>query len=1438
MSISEVFISHATTDKNFVLELDKQLKALNINTWIDCYKLIAGNQLDSEIQQAIQAAQYFIVVLSPQTINSVWVKKEIEYAEEVAKNNADYKIIPMMLDGIEPAALNMWFKQEPLGIKIQLKVGELQQKIPDILAALGRRLPTPSQGEKIIQNKPLAELLLKLSRPVMEKQDNGLEQWQSEAQLIYTPSDPAIRPIESGLFYFTAPINQVDLDELSWYLERYCTWPSKLSKQHAELIENDLIKWGKELYQQIFNENICQTAIQAWQADEKNYSRCFSIQIDSHLINGNKDKAAQKAANQVATKLMSLPWELLHNNQQFLINNGRYPIHIRRRLPNYAKHEGYLLDLPIRVLVISPRPEDAGYIDHRVSSKPLIEAVEMLGSLVEVNLLQPPTYTALANALRKAAENEKPYHVVHFDGHGVYDSQHGLGALCFEDHQDRHKISGRKMELIYADKLAILLKAYRVPLVFLEACQTAQSDFDPNASVAASLLKEGVASVIAMSHSVLVKTASLFVAEFYQQLALGKSVGAAMLAGQSKLQQDSFRLMIAGAGKFNLIDWFVPILYQEETDPQLFKQIPSELAQKYIQIAHKNALGDLPAEPEHTFIGRSYELLQAERLLQQNPYVLIKGQGGIGKTTLAAELCRWLVQTRCYQAAAFISLEEYSEPHGIIDSLGKQLVKKDFSVATYKDDNQALLEIQRVLELKSILILADNMESLIDEQGLQAILGFFKDLLKSDNKTRLILTSRESLPAPFNQNALVLGELSKDEAKQLIFKVAAQQGRILEETEDGYNHSIIDDLIEQLGGHARALTLLAKELAQSDNMNATRENLAKIIQELDQKYPNQRERSLFASLELSLKRLSPQSREWIKGLAVFHRGGHFHVIKETLKLNQEETDLFWNGLIQSGLAELKDHSYLLFDPALTLSLNLSLTAEEQADFLKRWFKGTAVMFDYLYQQHFEDSILSAQLIVLDIANLMVFIEQLPQQVDMNSAENIVNKAGRLEQLLLFFNQQQALNKLIKIRKQAVLQLGEWNQAIFENKRITIISLEQQGDPITALIEAENLLKQSQQAGTEAYQEADYDLAMATFLVGRLLMLNSKTQTALDHLKQAEELFQFLEQKGEKMVSVCLSDQGGCLIDLGLYDLAIKTYQKAIELDKKQNSKRGIAVNESQLARIYCLQKKPKKALTIYQKILDFFKTLNEPLSIATIYLHIAVVYKDLNQFEAAENAYLESLKINSQQQNLNGEARLLGNLALLYQAWKKPVQAINYYQQAINCSIHLKDKAGEGQKRSNLAYLFLSLKEFKKARIEILQAIECKKDFGFIVDPWISYQVLFEIEQAENNQSAAKEARQKAIDVFLSYRQTGGENREWNGHLALAILSAISKQNTIEISKARSALSNIEVKKPDKQAFFSALRAIIDGNRDLELANNPILHYQQVVELKILLATL
>ncbi len=120
MSNGHVFISHATADDDFVRQLREGLAGQGIAVWVDSRNLRGGDKLAPDIRQAIAEARQFIVVLSPSTINSSWVPWEIQTALEVElqRQGEDYRVIPLLLPGVAPEALHLWFGEQPAAIAV------------------------------------------------------------------------------------------------------------------------------------------------------------------------------------------------------------------------------------------------------------------------------------------------------------------------------------------------------------------------------------------------------------------------------------------------------------------------------------------------------------------------------------------------------------------------------------------------------------------------------------------------------------------------------------------------------------------------------------------------------------------------------------------------------------------------------------------------------------------------------------------------------------------------------------------------------------------------------------------------------------------------------------------------------------------------------------------------------------------------------------------------------------------------------------------------------------------------------------------------------------------------------------------------------------------------------------------------------------------------
>jgi hypothetical protein len=713
----KIFISHGSQDNEFVKNLCESLEIQGLTIWVDFTRLKGGDELEPKIKKAIEQARAFIVVLSPGTFNSTWVLKEVDYAREVKEKQThpeDYPVIPLMLPGVGPGALNLYFKEEPKGIQVQIGAGGINEAMPHILAALGERPADDIQPMLSPRSEPLEELELVLSQPAMVKK-KGTRRARARAQLTYFPAQNGKPGIESQVFFFTAPLGPIENEELSWYLERYSMWPTGVFKQRAQRVEEQLPEWGKSLYDALLNDDSPRRVLGAWESSVGGRARRFTVFVDSQLVKGSKEKK-QAEANEAASLLLGLPWELLCDDGGYLFQGAR-PVRVRRRLPNRRSLDSMVSEPPIRILLVSPRPEDdrAGYIDHRISALPLVTALEGLGHLAKLTVLTPPTFPAFVEELQRGQEAGTPYHVVHFDGHGVFRRDLGLGGLCFEAPGDKEKLEKRGSKIIDARELAGVVRDFRIPLFFLDACESATAEQDPTASVAAALLDQGVGSVAAMSHAVLVETARRFVEGFYRELAKGSGVGKAMLAGQRVLKNDCFRMKIFGAGSLEMQDWFVPVLYQEKEDIRLLTRVPGRDVSAIDRQVLKKRFGELPAVPDHHFIGRSRELLRLERILEQKSYAVVCGQGGEGKTTLAAELGRWLVRTNRFYRAVFVCMEDIYDVRTVVDRIGRQLVP-GYAVSEYSPKElltKALHPIERQLRNQRTLIILDNLESIL-----------------------------------------------------------------------------------------------------------------------------------------------------------------------------------------------------------------------------------------------------------------------------------------------------------------------------------------------------------------------------------------------------------------------------------------------------------------------------------------------------------------------------------------------------------------------------------------------------------------------------------------------------------------------------------------------------------------------------------------------------
>jgi len=776
---------------------------------------------------------------------------------------------------------------------------------------------------------------------------------------------------------FRCPLDEQARGEMRWYLEEYWQWPFGPFRDRAHGIEARLEGWGRDLFNGLF--------------DARQPARIYE-----HFLNEKADVRTLTIVSD-APRVMRLPWELLAESTGPLFTK-RPPISIRRRVRLEHAADVRRFTLPLRVLFVSARPEGAGFVDPRSVARGLLNALETLGGAVEVDFLRPPTLAALDKALRRADEDgdrSRPYHIVHFDGHGVYHGRTGLGQLAFE-HDDC------SVDLVDANRLGTLLNECGVPLVILNACQSAQGDqSNPFSSIATRLLEAGVGGVLSMSHSVLVVTAARFIAAFYESLVRGQPVGRATDEARRVLVRDTRRHALAPRPDapeevIHLHDWFLPVLYQQRADGAPFAEVeavrthpPATIPQPLVS---SRVPGGLPPDPLHGFHGRARELLQLERLFRDHPVVVLHGYGGQGKTALAAEAARWLHRTgRFPRGAAFVSFEQGAGAELALSWTRQALLGDDFATAE---------QVTAALRERPGLIIFDNFESVLPRGDLSLHPADLQELLDGAWKwvggndrnvdadgPRLLITTRDTglgdpRYAPSRRcTHLELGGLAGHEALELAKAVLADRG---------IDHAAIPRqplarLMDFLGGHPLSLYLVLPHLQ--------RYTPDELIAEFDQLLPGftkgsakERNESLTVSLDFSLRRLGEETRQALPALTVFQVGACEAPLVQVTGFTFQVWDVIRNELVQAGLASLDDTGailgtedashekrassiYVKFHPTLLPYLAPLLAPERRTELETRYRQAYHTLASYLYREDTKNPHFARALASRDLPNL-------------------------------------------------------------------------------------------------------------------------------------------------------------------------------------------------------------------------------------------------------------------------------------------------------------------------------------------------------------------------------------------------------------------------------------------------------------------------------------
>lgn len=92
------FISHSSKDKKFVRQLAADLVANGIKVWLDEQRIRVGDSIPEKIAQGLAESDFFLVVISENSVGSACVQKELNGALVREIERREVVVLPLKID--------------------------------------------------------------------------------------------------------------------------------------------------------------------------------------------------------------------------------------------------------------------------------------------------------------------------------------------------------------------------------------------------------------------------------------------------------------------------------------------------------------------------------------------------------------------------------------------------------------------------------------------------------------------------------------------------------------------------------------------------------------------------------------------------------------------------------------------------------------------------------------------------------------------------------------------------------------------------------------------------------------------------------------------------------------------------------------------------------------------------------------------------------------------------------------------------------------------------------------------------------------------------------------------------------------------------------------------------------------------------------------------
>lgn len=1040
-------------------------------------------------------------------------------------------------------------------------------------------------------------------------------------------------------------------DDLRWYLEKFLELPLGGYLETADQVQLALQSWGECCFSKLF-----QGRARDWFQNAR----------------GNGLKNLRLKISSEDPRILAWPWEALVDPEGGIL---AHRCKIERQLNKLHDPLALPDNLPtdrINILLVIARPyeNDVGF---HALSRPMVELSRNQSIPVHIDVLRPPSFEQLRKILHTKSGF---YHIVHFDGHGGYgelghpvDSPNVFkgtqGKLIFEDNQG-------KPNPVEASVLSNLMAEYQIPIMVLNACQSGMIDEqadDAFASVAASLLKAGIRSVVAMGYNLRVSGAQQFVPAFYQRLLNSGNVGEATRAGRQEMLAQAKRVCVLG--EYELQDWLVPVLYQQDF-PGEEKVLPEPInvENKGFSLPIQGELADaLPDEilrlGDYGLIGRGQAIQALERAMHQSASgMLIHGMSGVGKTTLAKGFVHWLRDTggldrTLPQLGVFwfsfdgihsieYVLNQILEPTYGLKSLAASLDQKYEAALKALHDNRFLLiwdnfeSVSGIQGAEVLPLLCDD-----DREILKRLLGDLKG-----GKTKILITSRspEQWLSLTNCHRLpILDGLQGEELWEYCNALISGLGLTIKRDDENYKL-----LIDELCGNPLAIRAILLRLPDYS---------AKTLLE------DLKEQFIGAEGDESTKRI-------MAALAVFDRG--FPVVWEPILqlIGLHRRHFGKKGLEAilelSGLSDSRKH------------VDSCVQYLEQSGFIRELilevYSMHPILPSYLTNRSSENVFLTKSFTRMFAS----YVSRIAKDTVAERFFNFVTDEANFYQALKLSQDTSHSSLLIQNIAQYKSDIKEYKEAERMLNSLIFLSIESKNSELRGVAHhqlANIKLSQNQTSESEIHQ----DLAMEYFPGNKKFLaytLNNKSVLSLKNgdIKEAISLSQqavklFSDVDDNKGMGVALHQMGRIFESMDAPDQAISCYEQSISLKKERNDYSGMAKSHHQVAVNYYLKlENLEKAKTHAKKAVSLSEETGESDTMFASLGILGAIEIDNENFIAAEKILNRLLTLAEKINSDHYRSVVFSNMGSLEKSRGKDIESAHWLIKSLSLMDKTKQK--------------------------------------------------------------------------------------------------------------------------------------------------------------------